>query len=165
MRNISNIFKITLILILLAFACASHFGRRRAAVDIRTIGENQFRPLNFAGDDAIITGKHPERALNTETIKTDSLMDRALQTRVDSSGQEEQTIFRVQIYTTKLMDDAQQYSESVKLLFPEGVFVEYQMPYYKVRVGEFRNFADGQVFLNKVKQLGFENAWLVRIIR
>jgi hypothetical protein len=49
-------------------------------------------------------------------------------------------------------------------MFPEGVAVEYQMPYYKVQVGQFNNSADGQSFLEKVKQLGFENAWLVRII-
>jgi len=74
-------------------------------------------------------------------------------------------LYRVQIYTTKSFDDAQEYLNTVKRLFPEGVFVEYQIPYYKVRVGEYHSAAEGEAFLDKVKQLGFENAWLVRIIR
>jgi hypothetical protein len=165
MISINNTFKFILISTLLALACAGHLQRRQAVSDSRMAGESQFEPLGFAGDDAVVTGKNPERGLKSDTSRTDSISVKITANPIDTTGQKDQTIFRVQIYTTKSMDDAQEYSQSIKQLFPEGVFVEYQIPYYKVRVGEFRNVTDGQIFLEKVKKIGFENAWLVRIVQ
>jgi hypothetical protein len=165
MKNTSSIYNIAIALILLLAACAGQLQRRETVSDKRMDGENQFDPLDFIGDDTIVTGKNLERALKPDTVNNDSLALKAMETHADSTAPQDQVIFRVQIYTTKSVDDAHQYSESVKQLFPEGVNVEYQIPYYKVQVGEFDDVSQGQAFLEKVKQLGFENAWLVRIIR
>ena len=45
----------------------------------------------------------------------------------------------------------------------EIVTTDYRAPYYKVRVGEKSTLEEGEALLDKVKRMGFPNAWLVRI--
>ncbi len=48
-------------------------------------------------------------------------------------------------------------------MFDEVLIIDYRAPYYKVRVGETTTLAEGEALLESVKQMGFTNAWLVRI--
>jgi hypothetical protein len=146
-------------------SCAGLRERIRPERDIRMAAEIRFDPLAFPGDDAVITGKSGRKV--TESVSTDDYGRAGADSAIleESSRTTERILFRVQVYSTKSFDDAQQYSSSIKSMFPEGVAVDYQVPYYKVQVGQFNNSSDGQLFLEKVKQLGFENAWLVRIVQ
>ena len=170
MRNILNICSIMILLLMLILACAP--GVHRAAIDKdkRTDAEHRFEPLGFPGDDAVITGKHRNAApaQPAETQQSQALTDDMQFGEAESDSMlvvEEQVIFRVQVFASKSFDEAQQFASDVEGMFPEGVFVEYQMPYYKVRVGEFYSPEEGEVFLDEVKQIGFKNAWLVRVIQ
>jgi hypothetical protein len=162
MTNFINICSLFLLSILLLFSCAGLRNRIQPERDIRMAAESRFDPLGFAGDDSVITGRNRMSPAQTDTIDG-SANSLNLSSQEQPNNPDDHVLFRVQVYSTKLFDDAQQYSSSIKTMFPEGVSVEYQMPYYKVQVGQFNNSADGQSFLEKVKQLGFENAWLVRI--
>jgi len=163
MKSTSIICSLIILIAISFLSCASMRQRIHPERDIKMAAESRFDPMGFSGDEAVITG-HSDRK-TTEKASGDSLgqalIDSANQSI--SSGTIVRTIFRVQVYSTKSFDDAQQYSSSIKAMFPEGVAVDYQVPYYKVQVGQFNNSQDGQLFLEKVKQLGFENAWLVRI--
>jgi hypothetical protein len=165
MKKINSICSFILISALIFVSCAGLRNRVRPERDVRMASEVRFDPLGFPGDDEVVTGRSGRRIVETSGI------DSVGQITPDSSNQSitgatgDRAQFRVQVYSTKSFDDAQQYSSTIKNMFPEGVSVEYQVPYYKVQVGQFNNSADGQFFLEKVKQLGFENAWLVRIIQ
>ena len=165
MPTISNIYKILLAFSLSLFACAAPARKDSGIEDKRLLGEKAFDPLGFAGDDSVITGKFADRLDYLEKKNETSIDLDSLTRNSPGPAKIDTVLYRVQIYTTKSFDDAQEYLNTVKRLFPEGVFVEYQIPYYKVRVGEYHSAAEGEAFLDKVKQLGFENAWLVRIIR
>jgi hypothetical protein len=165
MKNITIICSWILILGLTLISCADLRNRIKPERDPRMGAETRFDPISFPGDEAVITG-HSGRMV-TESSKADSVVTNSVDSSVQLTGgiSGERTLFKVQVYSTKSFEDAQQYSSSIKNMFPEGVSVEYQVPYYKVQVGQFNNSSDGQFFLEKVKQLGFENAWLVRIIQ
>jgi hypothetical protein len=171
MRNINNIFKLFLVILVFICDCTAGARRSRDDFDSRTAAEHRFEPLDFYGDDEVITGQGRQTDKHTKTEQPDSLLDRPeMPTLLKDStdvGEIDQplVIFRVQVFASKSFDEAQDFATQIEPLFMEGVFVEYQMPYYKVRVGEFYDPGDGESFLEDVKQMGFKNAWLVRIIQ
>jgi len=169
MKSIHNIFKLILIVSVFVIGCGAGVHKTSIAKDKRTDAEHRFDPLGFPGDDAVITGKN-QISLQSPNLESDQPL--AGQTPVSVEDNEpdiEQqsqppVIFRVQIFASKSFDEAQQFAADIEGLFPEGVFVEYQMPYYKVRVGEFYQPEMGEDFLEYVKESGFKTAWLVRLI-
>lgn len=165
MKNIISICSPFILIVLFLFSCAGLRERIRPERDIRMAAEFRFDPLAFPGDDAVVTGGSGRKVTKPESTENTGLVEADSAIKTESGRVEERTVFRVQVYSTKSFDDAQQYSLSIKAMFPEGVAVDYQVPYYKVQVGQFNNSSDGQLFLEKVKQLGFENAWLVRIVQ
>ncbi|MCP4580662.1 MAG: SPOR domain-containing protein [candidate division Zixibacteria bacterium] len=170
MINIQNIFKLILIVPIFIIGCGAGVHKTSVDKDKRTESEHRFDPLGFPGDDAVITGK--SRTASKPVISEQSQpvsSQYPVSVEVDDLDVDEQetqppVIFRVQIFASKSFDEAQQFAADIEGLFPEGVFVEYQMPYYKVRVGEFYEPEGGEDFLEYVKETGFKDAWLVRVI-
>jgi len=170
MRNIRNISKPLVLMALLLLACGMGVHNQDIEKGKRTTAEQRFDPLGFLGDDAVITGKSkavsPSDSEKTRSGKViDAASSDSLQTSYNPGAFKTGEVFRVQVFASKLFDEAQQFAGNIKSLFPEGVFVEYQMPYYKVRVGEYYTPEEGELFLDQVKQLGFKNAWLVRVVK
>jgi hypothetical protein len=171
MKFTRNICSILCPVAALIIACGPAIPRSSIQNDNRTAAEDRFDPLGFPGDDAVITGntRAASSPLGSDSVSAAGQPDRIA---ADSSAggdtqqmSQELEVFRVQVFASKSFDEAQQFAANIKNLFPEGVFVEYQMPYYKVRVGEFITPEEGESFLDEVKQLGFKNAWLVRVFR
>lgn len=167
----ANIFKIFLVIIIFIAGCNTRLHRSDTRTDKRTRAEKRFDPLGFIGDDKVITGKgrKTEKLVRMDTAiipdaQTDSVTNTDDSTWVDFE-EEPVVVFRVQVFASKSFDEAQEFAAEIEPLFPEGVFVEYQMPYYKVRVGEYYDPDEGESVLEEVKQMGFRNAWLVRIIK
>ena len=71
--------------------------------------------------------------------------------------------FSVRLFASKSSEEAENFKLEVESLFDEIVIIDYKAPYYKVRVGETYTLLEGETLLEKVKQMGFNNAWLVRI--
>jgi hypothetical protein len=169
MRPIINIFKLLIAGLILLTGCAGRLHKASVEKDRRTTAEGRFDPLGFPGDDAVITGQGKSSKMPVQAEHDLSMPDNSDQFSSPSGNQPDTetasatVIFRVQVFASKSFDEAQQFASDIEQLFPEGVFVEYQTPYYKVRVGEFYDPDEGEAFLDFVKQLGFKNAWLVRV--
>ena len=171
MRNIQNISKLLVIISIFIFACSPRVHQPAIDQDRRTGDEHRFNPMGFPGDDAVITGQHRELS---QSDKPDTTASEARPPEYSDSGRHEDhtvvqeqplVVFRVQVFASKSFDEAHQFADDIEGMFPEGVFVEYHVPYYKVRVGEFYTPEDGESFLDKVKRYGFKNAWLVRVVQ
>jgi len=69
--------------------------------------------------------------------------------------------FRVQIYAFSSKVGADVASEKARLQFPEGVYVEYIAPYYKVRVGDCMTSAEAESLKARARHLGYTDAFIV----
>jgi len=70
--------------------------------------------------------------------------------------------FRVQIAFSEDIDFANQLKAEVSPRLPnQWVYVVYEAPYYKVRVGDFTTRPDANPVLKLLVDLGYKDAWIV----
>ena len=48
-------------------------------------------------------------------------------------------------------------------IFDHPIFLDYEVPYYKVRVGSFRDKESAEVYQLRAKSAGYNNAWVVMV--
>ncbi|KPL02970.1 MAG: hypothetical protein AMJ90_04270, partial [candidate division Zixibacteria bacterium SM23_73_2] len=73
------------------------------------------------------------------------------------------TLYRVQVFATKFPQQAYIIADSLKVDFEENIYVDYQSPYYKVRLGDFEREKDAQRFLTLVRSKGYFESWVVKV--
>ena len=81
---------------------------------------------------------------------------------VDSSSQV--LGFRVQIYGTPDEEIAREIRTEAILKFSEEVYLSYDSPYYKIRVGNCLTRFDAEDLQRQAVEKGFENAWVIRTL-
>lgn len=69
--------------------------------------------------------------------------------------------FRIQIFASATEKNASRVADDAKAAFPENTYVEYVVPYYKVRVGDCLTNEDANVLKNKALRLGYRGAFVV----
>lgn len=70
--------------------------------------------------------------------------------------------FRIQVAMTKEMYEANTIKNELTSLFPEqNVYIVFDAPYYKVRLGDFLEKESANRFLPKVIDGGYKSAWIV----
>ena len=73
-----------------------------------------------------------------------------------------QILYRIQIFASKFPEEAQKLADSLESNFNEPTTIDYEAPYYKVRLGNFTSLAQAESFLRKVRRKGFPQAWVVK---
>ncbi|MBU0984142.1 MAG: SPOR domain-containing protein, partial [candidate division Zixibacteria bacterium] len=71
--------------------------------------------------------------------------------------------FRVQIFTSKLYNDARQALRVAEEIFDRQLYIDYEVPYFKVRVGSFDTRDAAEAYQLKAKAAGYGNAWVVLV--
>jgi len=125
--------------------------------DPRTQAEESFDPWSLDKDEPIIT-----KSLFSEKSKKDSL-DVFRGVVKDESEKIFKTLYRVQVFATKFPQEAYQIADSLKEKFKKNIYVEYESPYYKVRLGDFEKEDDAQKFLRVVRSKGYFESWVVKV--
>jgi hypothetical protein len=75
---------------------------------------------------------------------------------------EEVSGFRIQLFSTTDIDEAAVKKGEAELLFPgEWVYMQYDQPSYKIRVGNFIRRFDAERFRTLAVEKGFSSAWIV----
>jgi len=70
--------------------------------------------------------------------------------------------FRVQIFASNTNEGANKIASEARFKFTESVYVEYENPYYKVRIGDLKNRADAETLREKARNVGYSDAWIVQ---
>lgn len=76
--------------------------------------------------------------------------------------------FRVQLLATNVYDEALSVRNDLMMRFPDlWIYTVYEVPAYKIRIGDFTSRAEATVVLNKFREEGFRTAWIVpdRIVK
>jgi len=71
--------------------------------------------------------------------------------------------FRVQIFTSKLYQEARATAHVAEEIFDRQVYVDYQVPNFKVRVGDFASRDNAESYAQKAKAAGYTSAWVVMV--
>ena len=70
--------------------------------------------------------------------------------------------FRVQVLFTPDIEQANQMRDTLSILLPEEwIYIVYDSPYYKVRVGNYIDRTAASVTIKKLIDLGFNEPWIV----
>lgn len=72
-------------------------------------------------------------------------------------------LYRIQLFTSKNMAEAVSVRNEAALDFDAEVRVDFETPYYKVRLGSFATPQDAEAMLKRARQLGYRGAWAVRV--
>ena len=158
MRTI-QVITILLLCVLLA-GCAHLPWRRAPQEDPRTQGEEGIDPLGFPQDQAIVTQQEPG---GTNEATQSSIADERLQLTEPQASDSlvPRKVYRVQFFATKYPDEASQVAETVGNMVSESTYIDYKTPYYWVRVGDCETREEGERLLQKIKQLGYKESWVV----
>ena len=71
--------------------------------------------------------------------------------------------YRVQILTTKVYGEASSARRVAEEIFDRPVFMDYEVPYFKLRVGNFSDRDAAESYQTKAKAAGYANAWVVMV--
>jgi len=70
--------------------------------------------------------------------------------------------FRIQVLFTQEIDQANHLRDSLDALLPqEWLYIVYDSPYYKVRVGNYEERNEANPLLKQLNTMGFRDAWIV----
>ncbi|MBN1480274.1 SPOR domain-containing protein [candidate division KSB1 bacterium] len=72
--------------------------------------------------------------------------------------------FRVQLISTRNEEEARSVMRNAIISFAEPVYRDYDNPYYKIRVGDFKSRYDASKVQEQAIELGFQEAWVVRAL-
>lgn len=143
---------------------------RDIAVDSRGVD-----PLDLPGELTALPVEYPRAGvLETQSVLQEARKpsgDTAAATTVPGAGLPEylptaidsiaDQAFRVQIFTSKTYGEARHAFRVAEEIFDQPAYIDYDVPYFKVRVGNFATRAAAEVYQQKVKSVGYSGAWVV----
>ncbi len=145
---------------LLLIGCAGGRADKKAAAP----AENQVRGLELLDesfDPASLND--PDYPIQPKSRKDASHLLSQMQQAEKADTTEQQLFgYRVQILQTEDAEEARKVQKEAILDLDAEVYLIYDNPYYKIRVGDFRTRYEAEQFLEKVLRQGYSAAWIVR---
>jgi hypothetical protein len=114
--------------------------------------EETLNPALYDEDVDIVKKSHAEQKERME-----------LEIKPDSTGVEEEIVqgFRIQVFASPSIDEAASMKNSVEIMVDDSVYVVYDPPVYKVRIGNYLTRLDANKMLSFLLERGFPDAWVV----
>ena len=107
-------------------------------------------PDQFPVNKAIDTSKNLQSFKAHQQISRDTAM-----------GPNE--VYRIQIYNSNTYGPALKEFNVANEVFDGNVWLDYEVPYYKIRVGNFQTREEAEQYLQTAKDAGYPEAWVVRV--
>lgn len=124
---------------------------------IRVPQDESFDPLSLQEEDVI---KLPESKLKPSST---TKKHEGAEKRTNQGGEVEEVLgYRVQIFTSDSEFDARAVEDQALLRFDESVYLIFDSPNYKVRVGDCSSRAEANELRKKAVKLGYNDAWVVQ---
>ena len=124
--------------------------------------EFKYDPLELKADQVIVPEKYTLASISSEDTLSG---DNGPITEADSSdyptGAYES--YRIQLFTSKEYGPAFREMNIAREVFDKKVWFDYEVPYYKVRVGDFRNRMNAERYLPAAQEAGYKTAWVVKV--
>ncbi|MCX6826297.1 MAG: SPOR domain-containing protein [candidate division Zixibacteria bacterium] len=153
-------FYLILFPILILAGCIG--GHRRAdegESDKNSAASFAYNPLEMAEDTVIIPVKYPINVNSSyrESPRKGEPSDSAAISKSKADR------YRIQIFTSRVYGQALKESNTASQVFDQKVWMDYEVPYYKVRIGDFSSQSKAEEYLPVVRNAGYGSAWIVRV--
>ena len=122
---------------------------------LRVAQDESFDPLDVSEDDLM---KLPDSRLKSSASQNEGGTSKS----PAGGAIREAAGFRVQLIATDSEVSARQIEQNALMDFQESVYLTFDPPNYKVRVGDCITRADANVLLGKAISQGYDNAWVVQ---
>ncbi len=180
MKKTKTFFSEIAMVMLVVLVTSGCSGKSGPAEELRQIEAEpseqtaRFNPFDLPQDRDIIPRLHPKTAPifstnSPDTANIDSLplpadkpaiVERPLNLGIDKLNNQ---TFRIQIGATELFGDARREKQVAEEVFDQPVYLDYEVPYYKLRVGSFADRKSAEQYLQKAKMAGYKTAWVVTV--
>ena len=73
--------------------------------------------------------------------------------------------FRVQLFATKDIESATVAKKEAEFVFTDDsvkLYIEFDSPYYKLRIGDFQNRDNAEAFREIAREKGYSSSWIVK---
>ena len=173
MKNFFSTIKADIIFIIIITAFTLLIASCSSATEKRTktarpsgavaVAETDFDPLHDPRDREVF---ETESAQKPE-IKTDAQPDDFNWAKVDSFMRAQNlvdstlTVYRVQLFASQYFTEANYELQMAQDVFSDSVFIKYDLPYYKVLLGNTTSHNKGRRLLYNARSLGYYNSWLI----
>lgn len=159
-----------IVLMLLLAGCGQPEGPGPEKPEEQELGppeDVRFDPLALSPDKVVVPQEYPRQVIGEATPPDDSEEPElepgdTLATEIlDIDRQLTGQVYRVQLYSTQLYSDAQNARRVAEEIFDRPVHVDYEVPYFKVRVGTFAERDEAEEYSLRARGAGYEDAWIV----
>lgn len=171
MKILKNIYNLALIIILAfsLYSCQKSATKTHPSEAESTISTDRgFDPLELAADNVIVPRQYPQKG----EITGFEVVTKEHMTASDSSGILIENLpdtvdslnnqaYRVQIFSSKVYGEARHEAKIAEEIFDRPLSIDYEVPYYKIRVGSFASHNKAEEYQMKAKAAGYTNAWVV----
>lgn len=131
----------------------------------------KFEPFDLPDDTVIVPLKYPAVGMIETSSRTASGETQSEHTRVltpsDSAAAADSlphSFFRVQLSTSQLFGEARRAQVVAEEIFDQPVYLDYEVPYFKVRVGDFTSRAAAEDYQRQAQGIGYSDAWVVSVV-
>ena len=69
--------------------------------------------------------------------------------------------YRVQVMISENQEDLIEVKDSLEKLIQEKIYIQFELPNYKLRVGNFSSRKKAEVYRNKIARLGYRSSWVI----
>lgn len=135
-----------------------------------TVDKRGYDPLELPEDRQIVPIEHPRAGEISGIAVFVEAESRAADTVLSGPAKSGPTIdslssqaYRIQLFTSKVYGEANDARRVAEEIFDYPVFMDYEVPYFKVRVGSFAARDDAEKYLMRVKSAGYTDAWVVTV--
>jgi len=121
-----------------------------------------FDPLSLRDDDFVIVGAKKADVRASESRSSTGVRRPSGPSRTSSREGKRVQGYRVQLVAIADEKRAMEVKREAMLKFVENVYVVFDSPLYKIRVGDCLTRREAEKLRKKAVQLGFRDAWIVR---
>jgi len=175
MKNLKNTFKsdhavvvvcgmIIITLLVGSFSCSllPKRARQARATDEMAKAEEDFDPLADPRDRIIL--EQPEQTeAAPQTARQDDFNWAGVDSFMQARNPEDSTltVYRIQLFASQYYTEANYELQVAEKVFIDSVFLMYELPYYKVLLGNTTDENTGRQLLSRARALGYANSWLI----
>lgn len=150
------------VLIIILAGCRGSFDRpgEEIAKGEKSSKEIAYNPMALSDDYINVPALYPIAArIDTSgfTADTSALSPLGI---VTAAARED---YRIQLFTSNTYGPAAKELNIAREVFDRPVYLDYEVPYYKVRVADFGSRREAEDYLPVAREAGYKNAWVVRI--